>query len=217
MTSKLPFSINLPSGPFEFREISDIPTFWQIFFADLYSVRPTDRIIIDAGANIGAFTLYALLTNHKCHVVSVEPAPDTCDRLRALVSSHGVSSRCTIVEAALSSETGITTIQMCQGSQFRRTGKEGIPVSSTTLDDLVAPYDRVDLLKLDTQGAEYPALLTASPDILQRIRRIEMEYHPFGDVHELLRLLTERGFSLDDCRPNSNAPGYGMARLSRSD
>ena len=69
MTSKLPFSINLPSGPFEFREISDIPTFWQIFFADLYSVRPTDRIIIDAGANIGAFTLYALLTNHKCHPI----------------------------------------------------------------------------------------------------------------------------------------------------
>jgi hypothetical protein len=63
LRSKLPFSINLPSGPFEFRETSDIPTFWQIFLANLYPVRPTDRVIIDAGANIGAFTLYALLTN----------------------------------------------------------------------------------------------------------------------------------------------------------
>ena len=86
-----------------------------------------------------------------------------------------------------------------------------------TLDDLVAPYDRVDLLKLDTQGAEYPALLTASPDILQRIRRIEMEYHPFGDVQGLFRHLRERGFSLNNCQANPRAPGYGMASLSRSD
>lgn len=217
LRSKLPFSINLPSGPFEFRETSDIPTFWQIFLANLYHLHPTDRVIIDAGANIGAFTLYALLNNPKCHVVCVEPAPDSCDRLRALVSSHGVSSRCTILQAALSNETGMTTIQMCPGSQIRLTGKDGIPVPSVTLDDLVAPYERVDLLKLDAEGAEYTALPAASLDTLQRVRRIEMEYHPWGNVQELFRHLIDRGFSLDESHGNAGAPGYGMASLSRSD
>ena len=56
----LPFTITLASGSFEFREFSDIPTFWQIFFRDEYSVRTDDRVIIDAGANIGASPVYFL-------------------------------------------------------------------------------------------------------------------------------------------------------------
>lgn len=213
---KLPFSINLASGPFEFRETADVPTFWQIFFANLYPVLSTDRGIIDIGANIGAFTLYALLTNPDCHVVSVEPAPDSCDRLRALIASHGISSRCTIFQAALSNETGMTTIEMDLASQFRRTGKPGVPVPSMTLDELVAPYERVDLLKLDAEGAEYTALSGASLDTLRRIRRIEMEYHPWGDVQEMFRNLRERGFSLNYSR-EASVPGYGMATLSQAD
>ncbi len=209
--------LDLPSRPFEFRENGDIRVFWQTFLANMYPVCPSDRVILDVGANIGALTLYALLTNHNCHVISVEPAPDSCDRLRAVVSLHAVSTRCTIVEAALSSQTGMTTIQMCPGSQFRQTGKDGVPVPSMTLDDVIATYDRVDLLKLDVQGAEYPALAAASLDTLQRIRRIEMEYHPFGNVQELFRHLEERGFSLNKCHPDPRAPGYGMASLSRSD
>ncbi len=212
-----PFSINLSSGPFEFRERSDIPTFWQVFLTDLYSVRPADRVIIDAGANIGAFTLYALLKNPNSHVVSVEPAPDSCDRLRTLISRHGVADRCTVVQAALSSETGSTTIEMCPISQIRLTGRGGVPVPSVTLDDLVAPYERVDLLKLDAEGAEYTALPAARPDILRRIGRIEMEYHPWGNLQELFQRLADSGFVLCSSHGNAGAPGYGMARLSRWD
>jgi hypothetical protein len=49
-----PFSITLRSGPFEFQEKGDVATFWQVFFRNVYPVRPTDRLIVDADANIGA-------------------------------------------------------------------------------------------------------------------------------------------------------------------
>jgi hypothetical protein len=101
MPVRLPFSITLASGPFEFREFSDVPTFWQIFFRDVYTVRPDDRLIIDAGANIGAFTLYCLLRAPQAFVIAIEPANDSCERLRDLIHRHGFASRCAIHQAAL--------------------------------------------------------------------------------------------------------------------
>jgi len=214
--SSYPFSIRLATGPFEFREPSDVPTFWQIFFAHLYPVKPTDRLIIDAGANIGAFTLYALIHAPRAHVIAVEPAPDSCDRLRRVVQTHGFTGRCTILQSALSSEVGRTTIQMIPGSQFRVTGKGGASVNTVNLDSLVAAHETVDLLKLDAEGAEYQTLPAASKSALRRIRRIEMEYHPGGDTRALLHRLTDSGFRLEQARDNSSAAGYGIARLSRT-
>src|SRR5579884_3969850 len=65
-----PFFITLKSGPFEFREKSDVATFWQVFFRNVYPLRPADRLIVDAGANIGVFSLYALLALHDCRVIA---------------------------------------------------------------------------------------------------------------------------------------------------
>jgi hypothetical protein len=122
MPVRLPFSITLASGPFEFREFSDVPTFWQIFFRDVYTVRPDDRLIIDAGANIGAFTLYCLLRAPQAFVIAIEPANDSCQRLRDLIHRHGFANRCAIHQAALWDGAGTTTIDMNAGSQFRMTG-----------------------------------------------------------------------------------------------
>ena len=178
---RFPFSIALASDTFELREFSDIPTFWQIFVRELYAVRPDDRLIIDAGANIGAFTLYCLLRAPQAFVVAIEPADDSCARLRDLIHRHGFADRCAVHQAALSDTPGTTTLNMNAGSQFRVTGRGGVEVEAVTLDAIVAPYPSVDLLKIDIEGAEYQVLPAANPDILGRIRRIEMEYHPSGD------------------------------------
>jgi FkbM family methyltransferase len=213
---KFPFSIGLATGPFEFREASDVPTFWQIFFAQIYNVSPTDGLIIDAGANIGAFTLYALLQAPNAHVVAIEPAPDTVERLRSVVQAHGFSHRCTILQAALSGAVGTTTIQLWPNSQARVTGRGGVAVPTVTLDGLITSYGNVDLLKMDIEGAEYEALPVASPATLRRILRIEMEYHPEGDTEALFRHLTRHGFALRLANHPSCESGYGMASLTRT-
>lgn len=213
--ARFPFSIRLATGPFEFREPSDVPTFWQVFFAQIYQVGPADRLIIDAGANIGAFTLYALLHAPHAHVVAIEPAPDTAERLRAAVQAHGFADRCTILQAALAAEAGTTTIQLSPNSQVRVTGRGGVSVPTVTLDGLIATYGSVDLLKLDIEGAEYEALPVASAATLRRIQRIEMEYHPDGDPEVLFRLLAQQGFAVRLESDKSCEAGYGMARLTR--
>lgn len=216
LPSRLPFSIDLATGPFEFREISDVPTFWQIFYREIYAVQPDYRIIIDAGANIGAFSLYALLRAPQCHVVAVEPAPDTCCRMRAMLLRHGVGQRCTLHEAALGDMAGTTTIQMSAGSQFRQTGgSEGVQVPVVTLASLIIPFKRVDLLKIDTEGAEYKVLSSTTPEVLGRINRIALEYHPCGRPMELFGWLQSCGLSLDTVEDHGG--GYGVATLSFKD
>lgn len=210
---KLPFSVRLASGPFEFRETSDVPTFWQIFFANIYRVQPTDRLILDVGANIGAFTLYALLHAPMAHVIAVEPAPDSAQRLQAVIESHGFAERCTVLRAALAAQMGTTTIEVLPASQFRRTGRAGVPVPTVTIDHLIGSYGSFDLLKLDAEGAEYESVFGASPAALHRIRRIEMEYHPWGDRQALLQHLAGQGFALQSASDNEGVSGYGMARL----
>ena len=213
---KFPFSIRLATGPFEFHEPSDVPTFWQVFFAQIYQVGPADRLIVDAGANIGAFTLYALLHAPNAYVIAIEPAPDTVERLRSTVEAHGFSHRCTIVQAALSATVGTTTIQLSSNSQVRVTGRGGVAVPTITLDSLIAAYGKVDFLKLDIEGAEYETLPVASPDTLSCIERIEMEYHPEGDPEMLFQHLKQHGFLVRLQSDKSCESGYGMATLIRS-
>ncbi len=59
-------------------------------------MRKTDRLIIDAGANIGAFVLYALLTAPNARVIAIEPAPDSYTASAVspvMIDRHGISSK----------------------------------------------------------------------------------------------------------------------------
>lgn len=213
-----PFAINLPSGPFEFREKSDIATFWQIFFAGIYTLRPTDRLIIDAGGNIGSFSLYALLFSPQIRVIAVEPSSATFARLVSLLKAHGVSDRATCVHAALGGSEGVTTIMTTGPSQFRIAGEgAGEQVPRVTLESIVPPAERVNLLKIDIEGSEYETFAAAPRHVLDRIDRIALEYHPTpGREHQwpaLRQSLQSVGFrvlsEIDD------GAGYGVAQLSK--
>jgi FkbM family methyltransferase len=210
MPVRFPFEIELATGPFRFETAADVRTFWLIFFAGTYEVRTTDRVIIDAGANIGAFSLYALLAAPNASVIAIEPAPDSCDRIRRLIHSHGFEHRYTLHEAALGSRAGMTTLNMRAGSQFRATGSGGIQVLMLTLDELATK--EIDLLKMDIEGAEYQTLAATSVEALRNIQRITLEYHPNGALSDCA--LERAGFVAAMARDDGN--GYGIAHLVRS-
>jgi FkbM family methyltransferase len=213
LEARLPFQIQLPSGPFEFREMSDIATFWQIFYRHVYPVRSSDRLIVDAGANIGAFTLYALQASSQAKVIAIEPAPDSCDRVRSMLRDHKLESRCTLHEAALAGVAGETTIELEVGSQFRRSGHSGKRVAGITLNSLIPPHETVDLLKIDTEGAEYGVLPALLPETMPRIRRIVMEYHPDDSYRTAIDPLTANGFKVVLQRDDGG--GYGIVWLEQ--
>jgi hypothetical protein len=61
--------------------------FWQIFVRRIYTVLPSDRVIVDAGANVG-MSLYAALLAPEAMITAVEPFPSSHGRLVACVSQN---------------------------------------------------------------------------------------------------------------------------------
>jgi FkbM family methyltransferase len=208
----LPFDIELRTGTFRFTTVADVRTFWLVFFSRTYDVRPGDRLIIDAGANIGTFTLYALLNAPESRVIAIEPAPDTCERLRKVIHEHGFSSRCVIYQAALGPQDGSTTMDLRSESQFRSTGGGNTSVPVFTLDSIVQDA-AVDLLKLDIEGSEYSILAPAPPRCLKHIQRITMEYHPNGSPGDITPPVERAGLKCVSLRDDGG--GYGLAGFER--
>ena len=210
---KFPFDIQLQTGRFRFTTLADVRTFWCVFFSSLYDVRQTDKLIVDAGANIGTFTLYALLKAPDSHVIAIEPAPDTCHRLRKVLDEHGLSSRCTVHEAALGASSGTTTIDLKPESQFRMTGSGSHQVAMMTLDTII-PAASVDMFKMDVEGAEYAVLTGNTASCLSKTNRMTIEFHPNGSIGDLIPPLEKRG--LNCARVRDDGDGYGIAFFERA-
>jgi len=72
-------------------------------------------------------------------------------------------------------------------------------VQAHSLEDffLDQDIDRVDLMKMDCEGAEYEILFGVSERTLARIDRLIMEYHDVGEGrnhHALVAFLVKSGF-----------------------
>lgn len=153
----------------------------EVFAALREHLRPGDTFV-DAGANIGVFSVFAAgIVGPEGRVVSIEMMPDTAQVLRRHLEMNGCS-QARVVENGLSNVAGafveaavvegrfgMASIVVDRGSLARR-----IRVETTTLDDVLADEEEVAVLKMDLEGAELSALRGAG-STLQKIRAIVFE------------------------------------------
>jgi len=85
------------------------------------------------------------------------------------------------------------------GSPYARGSAALERVQTTTLPRLMADHglDRIDLLKMDCEGAEWD-ILPAAEDVLPRVRQICMEFHcdRGWTAEKLADWLEKRGFEV---------------------
>lgn len=198
----------------------DLVTAWIIFIRRDYPVDAGCRTIVDAGANIGAFTLFAARSAPEARVIALEPFPSTFDRLRDHVRESPGRERIECLNRALCGSDGARAMDDSprKASQFRgvldgSAGQPGVAVEAMTLPALMeqGPLERIDLLKLDIEGSEYEVIESTPPEFLRRIREIVMEYHPNGSKHTLFGKLADAGFEV--VRDSPSPGGYGLAHL----
>jgi FkbM family methyltransferase len=148
-------------------------------------VQPEDTVIVDAGAHSGLFSALVKRRNPTCRVVAIEANPQLHSVIRA---NLGPYSNWELIPKALSDATGPMSFFVNSGAtqtsalsqesaeMFGSQSSERITVDSTTIDSLVTELgiDRIDVLKLDIQGAEARALKGAS-DFLPRIGKLLIE------------------------------------------
>jgi FkbM family methyltransferase len=172
-------------------------SFWDCWVRDPYRVRATDRLIIDAGANIGCFTLYATHRAPASHVFALEPSRRNFQRLEANLRLNGLGQRVTALPLGVAAATGTQELDVSHASPYHSPytsvgpHRETIRVLSlAALLQEIGDPPQVDLLKMDCEGAEMDCLLAASPADLGRIGRLALEYHEWAGFS--LQTLVER-------------------------
>jgi len=177
-----------PRFIFEGREDSksDAVVVREIWCENVYEVFDGDLtdtgIVVDLGANIGAFTLYAAALGAK-KVIAVEPEPHNVEMLVKNVGANrhnvpdcefifddrGVAGRSD--SAFITNEHGDSVV-----SDVKEAGKTQITL--VTLDQLFAAHnlEYIDVLKIDIEGLEGDVILGASERTLKLCRYITLEY-----------------------------------------
>ena len=154
---------------------------WNIYLRGSYDlgiatvikelVRPGMRVV-DVGANVGAYTLLmAKRVGAQGRVATFEPNPEVYERLVANLRLNSFEERVELFHCALSSDSGTATLHLPRNDYSHRgiaslvhysdAQEASIEVPLMRLDDALAKWDRVDLMKVDTDGDDYGVLMGA--------------------------------------------------------
>ena len=146
-------------------------------------------------------------------VVSVEMNPATYSRLLVNLHSNIGPSAVAINAAAcgtdaepeiwLAASRGSTGYSM-NGNMAGGTTPH-VAVKTTTFESLYNQYftaRRIDICKIDIEGAEYDLLDSSQDDLLRKIRYLLIEFHDHSRTPAVISRFAELGFSdLTDNRP----------------
>jgi FkbM family methyltransferase len=183
-----------------------IPEFKESFFEEVYFKHLPAKIfsvknptIIDIGANVGYFTLLASYRLNNPRIISFEPIKRNFEILQknTLLIKPGVA---TIVNKAVNNIPGELTLTFesqsitTSASLFSKAGGDCREVvSATSLEEIFTQYklDKIDLLKLDCEGAEYNILYNTPKSLFKLINCIAMETHRGSNKNENMADLAE--------------------------
>ena len=189
-------SVYLSSNP------HDIITVMVNFCRNEYGVIQAGWTVVDVGANIGVFTVMAMESGAG-KVISFEPNEEAFQTLLRNVEENGFSEAVETYHRAVSSSSGQTLhIPICSSpynkTKSEPTSDETKAVSTISLVDALRDHDRVDLMKLDCEGAEYQIILETDPAVFDKIKRIRMELHPSRQFtrEQIVEHLEAFGFTL---------------------
>ncbi len=134
------------------------------------------RVVVDVGANIGAFTV--LCARFGARVIAAELDLDNVERIRDHVQHNELDYSVRIRHVAVLSGSEIATVGVGGTPGAGNYWVDGFgDVPTMGLDELVAGEPVIDVMKIDTEGAEYPIILGASLDTLRKVRYLVMEFH----------------------------------------
>jgi len=154
---------------------------WDTF---LYAYRPKPAdIVLDLGAGVGGeVRLLSRLVGPYGRVVSVEAHPRTFRCLCRTIELNHLSN-VTAVHRAVVGTTGTVFIEdrlAHAGNSITTAAADGVPVTGEPLGDLVERLriDRIDLLKMNIEGAEL-AVLESAREVLPMVDNLVVSCHDF--------------------------------------
>jgi len=165
---------------------------------------------VDVGANVGYYSLKTAIENmdNSIKVIAIEAHPETYSALLKNIRCNGLDigddAIITVNKAVADKRHDAMMYERHTEDGIKMAGnssicitfdkKNSILVQCDTLDNILADYGRVNVLKMDIESAEVMALMGASR-VLRELRKIVVEVH--GDnLSAVLSILREYGFEV---------------------
>jgi len=184
-----------------------------------------DQTVIDVGMSTAESSVFFALAG-ACRVIGVEPDPEAFHLAIENIKLNRVEGIVRPLNLAVAGTTGEATLRISSRHpnansltpsasvqtyfRFDRT----LEVRTISLPELIRSesLERVDLLKLDCEGAEYDIVRSLDATSAERIHHAVVEFH--DGVQDLARDLTARGFEVG---VRNDTTHIGVLTASRAD
>ena len=172
-----------------------------------FPIKKTD-IIIDIGANIGSFSIYAASITDKGLVLAFEPDLDNYSLLAKNIELNNLYN-IRIFQKAVAGVSGKRNLYRDPlnnaAHSIIKNVSQKTSIDCLTLSEvfLLSKINNCDFLKIDCEGAEYEIIFNTPADTLKKIQKITLEYHTpkFHDIENetytpenLVKYLENTGF-----------------------
>lgn len=161
--------------------------------------------IVDIGAGIGEYALFAAAGHKGNRVHAYEPFPESFSLLQENCSLNPMDGIEIFMEA-VGGQAGTAILDLGSGEPLQFStesparSSNALHVPAITLAEVISRIGgRCNVLKLDCEGAEYAILFNIHGEALQKIDHIVMEYHDGVTAYSHLDLeefLKSKGFSV---------------------
>jgi FkbM family methyltransferase len=178
-------------------------------------VMKENETFVDVGANVGSYTLSAAkeYKDKGVKIIAVEAHPDNYRALCRNIQINNFRNVKTINKAVTDHKGNVTLYEFHDGSRvdsglyslydtaflaeknILHPGGNLLRLECDTLDNMLHDQ-RVDVMKIDIEGAEVMALKGAC-NTLKKLRKIVVEIHGEND-NTIHRILSEHDFDLHD-------------------
>ena len=191
-----------------------VPDFVNVVLDDDYGLRslaPPPRTVVDIGANVGLFALHARWRFPEATIHAYEPSPQIADFARRNAAGRDIL----VFAEGVARASGRARMSGSASSNLAQTRPD------LTGDIVLSSFEmvierigrRIDLLKIDCEGAEWDFMRDAA--LFAEVGAIRMEYHLVDDrsLADFAALVDGIGFRVTRLLPS---PGFGIAWLDRA-
>ncbi len=175
--------------------------------------------ILDIGAHVGFFSLYASLLNPQASLYAFEPHEGSYALLKQNIKDNRIKN-VHPSQVAVGAEAGQIRLHLSQEHMNHSTAAALEPTGETqlaqqtTLERIFRKnrIERCALIKMDCEGAEFPIVYSAPEWIFEKTQALFLEYHdwtPGQSSGDLKVFLEKKGYRVQRI-PNARIDGLGF-------
>jgi FkbM family methyltransferase len=210
--------------------------FKEIFVTDFYDIDallkklPARPVVVDIGANAGYFNMLLFSKIVDATVFAYEPIPSNCALFQENIALNpALGGRIHLFNKAVTGasreavqlfmETDVANSVIASVfSDFDGQNQFTLRVPAVSLRQVLEEnqIERVDLLKIDCEGSEYPIIYESPPSCWAKISILTIEVHDLDkdqrNVSYLARYLESQGYQVASAPVHSNCHALEAVR-----